>query len=178
MNIAEQVGQIIEHLPGQWTMSQTQEWYATIIRDDDTTLLIELGDKAGKRLSVTIPIISRVTPSGRTEYFHAHRPSITCAVSRGPEAIARDIERRILSAASNYRIKAALWFEAEAKANREQENARARLLALPATVGGYDNTVHGQKWSAKVESAQYVSMQLATLTIDQALAVAAALAAA
>ena len=99
-------------------------------------------------------------------------------VSRGPEAIAGDIERRMVSAATNYRIKAAQWIEAGAQANREQEDARDRLLALPGTVGGYDNTVHGQKWSAQVESAQHVTMQLATLTIDQALAVAAALASA
>ena len=171
MNLADQAHQIIEHLPGTWTVKNAQHWIVTIERDDRTQLMIKSADR-DRRLEIFIPPVSHVNRRGGTDYLHTDHPHITAAVSRGPEAIARDIQRRILPAAIEYRIKADLWLESQQNHDAEIEDARAKLLALPGAVESWNNTIHCRKCQRRSLQRKLCHRQHGALTIDQALAVA------
>lgn len=172
--LAELAAQIVNHLPGRWTITETHSWIVTLRCNDGTALLMKWANQT-RRIELSIPIVSHASRRGGTDYCHDDRKTITCSTEREPEAIARDIARRIVPAAIKYQITAAQWLEARTQAISDQEAAEQAMLACPGAQGMYGSTVYGEHWKAHVSSADYVTITLGALTLAQAQAITAVL---
>lgn len=83
--------QLVSFLPG-WRVV-VGEWSVDLVREDGAT--IGLDDRTDKRIIFT-GIPPRFADGERYYGNGEERPSITCASSRAPEAMAREIRRRLI----------------------------------------------------------------------------------
>ena len=171
MNIADQATQIIEHLPGTWTVKNAHHWIVTIERDDRTKLMIKSADR-DRRLEISIPLTSHVNPRGGTDYLHADHRSITAAVSRGPEAIASDITAPHL--ARRHRVQDQGRSLAGVAAEARRRDRRRTRQAPRAARRARELEQHDPRRKIQRRSLQrqLCHRRIGALTIDQALAVA------
>lgn len=133
--------QIAIALGNTWTCQLSEDgWYANLIRrSDDLSLFCRIEN--GKRLCIT----PDSTEKGIDPNYN--KPAITVNVNRDPAKIARDIESRLLTAATTW------WADSQAKlAQRKTEETaiaafeRQMQQLTGKTKSQSSNTFYGDGW--------------------------------
>ena len=156
--------QIAIALGNTWTCQLSEDgWYANLIRrSDDLSLFCRIEN--GKRLCIT----PDSTEKGIDPNYN--KPAITVNVNRDPAKIARDIESRLLPAATTW------WADSQAKLarrkaeediiaafDRQMEQLTGKTKSQPS------NSFYGEGWQCQ-EYGTFTDLEVRSMTHEQTLA--------
>lgn len=127
-SLAAVVEDVAEQMPGQWTVLIKPGKYGRFLSDGRRLLHFDTS-RNGLRLMVQ-GVDPKHADQDRVTYISALTYTANLAVHRGPEAIAREIETRLLPGYEARLTAAAERAEARAEALRTQEYDIERLLNL------------------------------------------------
>ena len=150
----DKIQAIAGHLPGAWRVrgSNPQSWSMT---DGEIEIVVWYDDwKASHKLKFSVSVPSVL---GRS-FVRAGEmpPRIFVSAHRSAEAIAADIQRRLLSQALEYRQKYVEWRDLLLAHHRRQEGNKAMLLQVSdgaaCALTHFADMIYGKNWSAQISS--------------------------
>ena len=133
---------IAKYLPGNWTRSQVHKNLGEsqhLTRDDGLTLSLHAPMyRTLGRIEISGCLPGRANGASLSRYDVERAKDITCAIKRGPEAIARDIEVRLLADAERAH-------EAGLKAAKRLDEAHERRMAVHRHIAGLFGQQAGER---------------------------------
>jgi hypothetical protein len=135
MKAPELAAAIAPHLPG-WTFEPAYDHIAYLVRADGARIGVMVGSWSAKG-RVSIAGMWPKFADGPTYWSSRERAEITCAATRTPEAIAREIQRRLIPGYDHEYAIARAYVD---RHNANVHDAKAVAARIAAVVGGHPST--------------------------------------